>query len=410
LNGPERRILLVTSFGHFMSHYNLGVFSALVLPLTGTLAMDTASVLGLSFWMYLFFGVSALPWGVVGDRVQGRILLGVMFLGSAAASAFAIFSLHDPWALSVSLACLGLFSGIYHPIGMGMISTGVGRVSMAMGYNAVFGGLGLVASPLVSGVFNYYGGPTWPFLVLACLNLAGIAAPMLLTREGGGHQAKRPQDGASEGMLSAFLFLLVATALAGIAFSGATVVLPTYLELRGAGILEEVKSLLGGAFSGNLVATAATAFIYVAGMAGQYVGGCVGEKYDQRYSYLLFHALCVPPVFLMARTSDLPLVGMGTIYFFFLLGMQPFENTLVARFTPRRLRRSAYGFKFVLTFGVGALGVKLVQGIDKADGAQMVFSVLGGVSILVVLSVIGMIISTERAKTRIEAQESKTHA
>jgi len=51
-----------------MSHYNMLVFHAVVLPLAGRLNMDMAQVLGISFWMYLLFGLTALPWGMVADR------------------------------------------------------------------------------------------------------------------------------------------------------------------------------------------------------------------------------------------------------------------------------------------------------------------------------------------------------
>jgi len=68
MNPRDRRILVITCFGHFMSHYNMLVFPAVVLPLAGRLNMDMAQVLGISFWMYLLFGLTALPWGMVADR------------------------------------------------------------------------------------------------------------------------------------------------------------------------------------------------------------------------------------------------------------------------------------------------------------------------------------------------------
>ena len=57
-------------------------------------------------------------------------------------------------ALSIALAGMGLFSGIYHPIGLGMISKGVNRMSMALGYNGMFGNLGLATAPLMTGIIN----------------------------------------------------------------------------------------------------------------------------------------------------------------------------------------------------------------------------------------------------------------
>ncbi len=146
MQSEERRILIVAYFGHFMCHYNLLVFPALVLPLAGILKMDLAQVLQLSFLQFLLFGVSALPWGIAADRWGGRPLMILMFLGAGMSGFAAAFWIEDPVRLSLSLGALGLFSGIYHPIGMGLISKGVKRLNVAMGYNAMFGGLGLVVA------------------------------------------------------------------------------------------------------------------------------------------------------------------------------------------------------------------------------------------------------------------------
>jgi hypothetical protein len=51
LQKREHHILVNTCYGHFMSHFNMLVFPAIVIPLTGHLDMDMAAVLGLSFWM-----------------------------------------------------------------------------------------------------------------------------------------------------------------------------------------------------------------------------------------------------------------------------------------------------------------------------------------------------------------------
>ena len=98
--------------------------------------------------------------------------------------------------------------------------------------------------------------------------------------------------------------------------------------------------------------------VYMVGMIGQYIGGHAGERYDARFTYLVFHAACIPFAFLMAATQDFMLAGLSMAYFFFLLGNQPCENTLVARFTPKRWHHSAFGLKFVLTFGVGSVASK----------------------------------------------------
>ncbi len=378
----ERRILVITCFGHFMSHFNMLAFPALVLPLSGRMGLDVPRILDLAFWMYLLFGVTALPWGMAADRIGGGSLMRLYFLGAAVCSFGAAFWIDSPHHLALALAGLGLFCGIYHPTGLGLISKGVKHVSMALGYNGMFGNLGLAAAPVLTGVFNWLWGPGAAYIVLGALNLLGFAATAMLplerppAREG---ESRKSDDG--QGRPSAFFILLIAMMLAGLAYRGTTVLMPTYFQLKNSGIAEVFSRLSAGQLSDNLTATLVTSVIYLVGVLGQYMGGRIAENRDPRIAYLAFHAVCGPVAFLMAVSSNLPLVALSLAYFFFLLGGQPIENTLVARFAPRRLHHSAYGTKFILTFGVGALAVPLVGNIQAAWGIEACFPVLGGMSL-----------------------------
>ena len=122
LTPHESRILAVTAYGHFMSHFNMLVFPAVVLPLVGRLNMDMAQILDLSFWMYLLFGLTALPWGLVADRWGAGKLLGLFYLGAGLCGFAAAFLMDSPLQFSLALAGIGFFSGIYHPAGLGLIS------------------------------------------------------------------------------------------------------------------------------------------------------------------------------------------------------------------------------------------------------------------------------------------------
>lgn len=393
----ERRILLVTCYGHFMSHINMLVFPALVLPLSGRLGLGMAEVLGISFWMYLLFGLTALPWGLAADRWGAKRLLLLFFLGAALCSLGAALWIDAPGMLAVALAGLGLFAGIYHPAGLGWISREVDRVSLGMAYNGMFGNLGLAIAPLMTGIVNWLWGPQAAYLTLAGLNLLGVAF-LLVAPEREDHRKREVKAGEEDGMLVAFLILLVAMMLGGIAYRGGTVVLPTYFELKSQGIYQWLTGLGGETLSANVVATTISSSIYLLGMAGQYTGGKVAERFELRWSYLAFHVVVIPVAFFISLHSDWPLVGLTMIYFFFLLGMQPIENTLVARFTPRRFHHAAYGTKFILTFGVGSLAVKMVGWLEGNWGIELVFPALGTASLALVFIVL-LLISRTRGIT-----------
>jgi MFS family permease len=398
MNPGERSILISSAFGHVMCHVNMLVFPALALPLAGRYGMPLAEVLGLSFYMYLLFGLTALPWGMAADRLGGRLLMAVFYSGACLSCVAAGLWIDSPFFFPLSLSALGFFAGIYHPAALGMISKGISSMGMAMGYNGIFGSLGVAAAPLLAGALNWLWGPKAAYIGLGGINFLGLVLmlvfPIPVLEKGGG-----PKDeGEGNGNLKAFLVLLAAMTLGGVAYRGATVILPAYMELRAESVFEWLSGFFSGNFSENLAATALVSLVYLASMAGQYAGGRAAGRLNLKIWYLFFHAGVVPAAFLMAVASDIPLAALAMVYFFFLLGMQPIENTLVARLTPKKFHHSAYGVKFVMTFGVGALAVKMVERIEAAHGIQWVFPALGAVSVLLV-GAIGVLFVFDRAPT-----------
>jgi MFS family permease len=385
----EHFVLITTCFGHFLSHFNMLVFPAVVLPLAGRLDMPLAAVLGISFWMYLLFGLTALPWGLIADRFGANALMRLYYAGAGVCGLAAAVWIDNPGGLAAALAGIGLFSGIYHPTGLGMISKHVSRVSFGMGINGMFGNLGLATAPLMAGVVTWVWGPRAAYLLLGLLNLAGLVVMTVLPLPAAeAVTTKTKQSNGSNG----FLILLVAMMLGGIAYRGATIILPAYFELRNADLFQWLSQTLPAGISANLVATMITSAIFLVGMFGQYMGGRVAERFSLPYSYLIFHLITIGPAFLMARAADLPLIFLALLYFFFLLGMQPIENTLVSLLTPARWRHAAFGMKFVLTFGVGALAVKGVGAIERSAGIQWVYPALGCVSIALVLTIVALVL------------------
>jgi MFS family permease len=174
------------------------VFPAVLLPLTGRLDMEMANVLDLSFWMYLLFGLSALPWGILADRLGPKLLLGLFYAGAGCCALWAAAVIDQPGQFSLALAGVGLFSGIYHPAGLGWIAKSVSRTSVGMAYNGMFGNLGLALGPLIAGLVNYYSGVENVYIIMGVLNFAGL---LLLV------QAKAAGTGSSTAKLTLYIQL-----------------------------------------------------------------------------------------------------------------------------------------------------------------------------------------------------------
>ena len=404
MNTQERAVLSSTAYGHFLSHCNMLVFPALAFPLSQHFGFDLATTLDLGFWMYLLFGITALPWGILADKFGPRPLLALFYLGGGCSGLMAAACLHDPLAFRIGLFCIGLFSGIYHPAGLGWIAGQIPRTARAMAINGIFGSLGLATGPLLAGLVNCLFGVQAVYFCLGLMNFAGIFFLLLTKKASADERQGIPQSREpAKNEFSAwkgFFILLACMMLGGVVYRGATVTLPALFELNLPATVTAVnKRFQGTAISANVVATVTIGILYLVGMYGQYVGGKCGERFDLRFAYLGFHLLTVPCAFLLGKATNAPLILLAGLHSFFLLGMQPLENTLVARLTPVWMRSSAYGMKFILTFGVGALSVKMIKIIEQNLGIAAVFPALGTVSILL-LALIGiLIVSTQEIRS-----------
>jgi MFS family permease len=386
----ERNLLLSTCYGHFMSHFNMLVFPAIVLPMTIALNMEIGRVIGLSFWMYLLFGLTSLPWGMLADIWSPRLLFILYYTGAGISGLCAGLWIDQPELFATALAGIGLFSGIYHPLGLGLVSKEIKDVSIGMGFNGMFGNLGLAIAPLLAGVCTWLKGPGAAYFLLGLMNISGLILILSLPRLNSEHKKYEKSD-YGQSMVKPFVILLVIMMLAGIAYRGATLIVPAYFELKTEAIFSWLSDDINMNISENLAATLIISFIYLVGIPGQYLGGKVAQRFNLKLCYLIFNAITVPAVFLMAITTDIPLFILTVVYFFFLLGMQPIENTLLTMFTPRRLLHSAYGFKFILSFGVGSFAVFMVSGIQKHLCIEAVFPALGIVSVFLIMGIILLI-------------------
>jgi MFS family permease len=117
----------------------------------------------------------------------------------------------------------------------------------------------------------------------------------------------------------------------------------------------------------------------------------MADQYDLRWLYLAFNVISLPCVILMGFLTEQPLVIAAAAYVFFALGIQPIENSLIAKFTPRKWRSTGYGISSVLIFGVGALAVYLVGWVKDQWHLGAIYLVSGGFIALIILGIMVLI-------------------
>lgn len=363
----ERNVLLLTGVGHFTTHFFELMFPTLAVAIARQAQVPLDQVLGWSFLGYLAFGLGALPMGFVGDRFGARLPLLVSMFGLGVA-ALAASEVTAPRALIICLAAMGALASIYHPLGMSLISRAIDARGRALGVNGIFGNAAIALTPVITAALSARFGwqDTFRLVGYAMCALA-VGCAFLPVEE----PAPRPAPGAERGAPIAWrplLVLLVAASLAGVSYRGNTLIQPAYFA-------ERVSAVWFGA---------ALSAAYLLGIGGQYVGGRLADRHDQRRLYLLFHACSLPPLLLMTLLSGVPLIAGAATFVFFSLGMQPIENSLVAQYAPPHRRATIYGLKFVCTFGVGSLAVWLVGWASDLGGLSYALLCLAGVVTLVI--------------------------
>jgi MFS family permease len=381
----ERNVLILTGLGHFSTHFFELMFPTLAVALAAQHAVPLEQVLGWSFLGYLLFGLGALPAGVLADHVSGRTLLILAMFGLGVASLAAAES-ESPRALMLCLAAIGACASVYHPVGMSLISRTIDARGRALGVNGVFGNLAIAVTPVVTAALCAAVGwqHTYRLAGYAMCALAVGAAFLRIDERVRPQRRTPPAHAPGRGAVATFVLLLGAAALAGVAYRGSTLVQPAYFAAR--------VELLGYG--------AATSLVYLFGIAGQYVGGRLADRHDLRRLYLLFHAVSLPALLAMTALAGVPLLGGAAVYVFFALGMQPIENSLFAHYTPERWRATAYGVKFVCTFGIGSLAVWLVQWADRTAGLSFALLCLAGVVLLVVAAAAALLRMTATSGRR----------
>jgi len=383
----ERRILTLCGIGHFFAHFYMLMFPSLALWAHKDFQLTLPETLNLGFTMYLLFGLISLPMGLLADRYGHKQLLVAMFLGIGVSSVAAGMS-RGAGSYAVLLACIGFFASIYHPVGIGLISKCCHNRGRALGNNGVWGNLGIGLAPLCAGLGAYV--MDWRFVyIIVGIIVAGVGIVLWrmeidevpVTREGA------VEPGTSGRHLSYFGIMLLSMCLLGLCYRGTVVSIPAYFEdhIHFLGRLMNWETDLTVSASHSFGTTLLVSGIYLFGIFGQMTGGRLADRMDLRLAYLTFHVCALPFMILMGLLTELPLFVVGMGYLFFSLGMQPIENSLVARMTPNHLRSLAYGLKFILVLGMGAFSVKMVRWVLNHRDPELVYYIQSALIFTVLL-------------------------
>ncbi|MCF7915932.1 MAG: MFS transporter [Spirochaetaceae bacterium] len=403
MTSNEKIILAIAAAAHFFTHFAMLSFPAMVMPLSRDLGLPVSEVVGLSFWMYFLYGVLAALWGWISDKWGHKPALGagliIAGLGLVLAGVYPSLTM-----LTVSFALVGVGCSSYHPAGTALVSQGIKERGRALGINGIWGSVGMALVPFAIGMFNFLIGWRGGLMIIGVIGLllgiAGFFAPFKIEK-GSDRMQTEPLDEKTARKL--FIIFAVAMVFGGFLFRSFTLMLPTFLEYRLGDISEQVRLWVsehivpveGSTAFNTLTANIVATFVYVVGIAGQWIGGRTADRYSLKHAYFFFFLIAVPFLLAILFFKSWVLIPASALFVLFLLGMQPIENSLVAYLTPAKWRSIGFGLKFTLVFGAGAFGVKLVSLVEKAAGLEAVMQ-LNLLYLLSIVLVAGVLLLASR--------------
>lgn len=364
-----------SSLAHTFSHLFTLLYATVVLVLDREWGMGYDALFALSIPMSVLFGAAALPAGWLGDKWSASGAMALFFLGVGGGSIAAGLAT-GPVSICISLAVIGLFAAIYHPVGIPWLVRNATNRGRALGINGVFGSIGTAGAALVAGLFSEFLGWRSAFIVPGAICLVvGIA--FILARQAGllldRGDDLAPEKEPSKADIWRVFWVLSATMLCtGLTYQATSYALPKVFEER-----------IGDLFHGSLLGIGAmVTLVYTASAFAQIIGGELADRYSLKNVYVLAQWVQIPIIVGALMTVHPALVGLSALMVAMNVAGQPAENSLLARYTPGKWRGRAFGAKFVLTLGVGSLGAALIPVIYRFTGnLDVLFIVLLGCAI-----------------------------
>jgi MFS family permease len=354
------------------------IFFVVALVLPGELGMSYEAVLALVIAGKLLYGIAAPISGWCGDRWGATPMMAVYFLGLGLA-AVATGLAQSPMQIAVALAAVGLFGSIYHPVGIAWLVRNAESHGKALGVNGVFGGVGPALAGVLAGGLTAWLGWRSAFIIpgiavfitgLAFVRLLRLGEIVELTSD------RKTSPPVSRGDTIRVGVILSLTLLcSGLIYQSTQPALPKLFEERMALQLGDNIMGIGGAIM----------VVYLVAGLLQVVAGHLADRYPLRNVYILMYVAQVPLLWLAASFSGWPLLGVAVLMVTFNLGGIPAENSMLARYTPAKWRGTAFGLKFILSFGVSGLGVPMVSLIRvQTGGFEWLFWILAALSAAIV--------------------------
>jgi len=356
----ERRFLvLFINLGHFLDHLAMLVFPTVVIALAREWQRPYSELLPLTLGGFIAFGAFALPAGWLADHWSRYRMMAVFFLGIGA-SLFLTGFAQSPWQIGMGLTLTGMFAAIYHPVGIAMLVAAPEKIGRALGWNGLYGNLGLAAAAIISGALMDLWGWRAAFFVPGLLSMAAGAAFLLLVPDPGPVKKSAKSIGLHidrRTMARIFAILLIATACGGVIFNSTTVAMPKVFD-------ERLQALT----QTNLGIGALVACVYTLAAFAQVAMGTLIDRFELRRLMIGIALLQIPLLTLAANLQGWAMLAAALAMMLAVFGQIPLNDAIVGRYVADEFRARVLSVRYVVSLGVAAVAVPLIAVLHRTEG------------------------------------------
>jgi MFS family permease len=360
------------NLGHFIDHLAMLVFPTVVLALAREWDRPYAELLPLTLGGFIAFGAFALPAGWLADHWSRYRMMVVFFLGVGAALFVTGFA-QSPWQLGLGLTLVGVFAAIYHPVGIAMLVAAPTKLGAALGWNGLYGNLGLAAAALISGALMDLWGWRAAFFVPGVAAIAAGLAFMALVPDPGPVRKTSKSIGLhidQRTMARIFAILLVATACGGVIFNSTTVAMPKVFDER----LRELTQT-------NVGIGALVAVVYSCAAFAQLAMGALIDRFELRRLMIGVALVQIPLLALAANLDGWAMLGASLAMMLAIFGQIPLNDAVVGKYVADEYRARVLSVRYVVSLGVAAVAVPLIAVLHRTQGGfRNVFLVLAALA------------------------------
>ncbi len=373
-----RSTALLLNAGHALDHLFLLIFATAVGAIAADWGMVWQDLMPYTAGAFVMFGLGSLPAGRLGDLWGRRAMMVIFFLGMGI-SGLLIASTSGVWSLAAALTLMGVFSSIYHPVGIPMLVQHAKNPGFTIGVNGLFGNLGIAVAAILTGFLVKEFGWRAAFAVPGGIALLCAALFALLVPQETEPPARRPKksvDLPRSLMARALAVMTLAAISSSLIFNFTTNGNGQLLTERLRGLVDDPATL------GALLAV-----VYTIASLAQLVVGKLIDRYPLKWVYLPIVAAQAPLFLLAAPADGWSLYATVLAFMVFVFGAIPFVDAMIVQYVDDRMRSRVAGMRLTVSFGVSSLAVYVLGPTVKAAGFSTLLTVMAGIAAFTTLCV-----------------------